>query len=56
MLGFVDDIHHYVKSYRQKVTKLLINETETSARSWNKLLHFVGQDLEIDKCSWYIIK
>ena len=55
MMAFVDDKRHYTNSLRQQLSKIVIKAMEQSVSTWYELLLFVGGDLELSKCGWYVI-
>jgi len=56
ILGFVADKRHYVNNSKKQKVRHLINTLETSIRTWDELLTFVGNQLEMDKNAWYLIE
>ena len=54
-MAFVDDKRHYTNSIREKLSESVIKVMEQSVSTWYKMLLFVGGDLELSKCGWYII-
>ena len=56
ILGFVDGKHHYVNNFKELVLRQLIDALEKSIRIWDKVLTFVGGQLEMDKNAWYLIE
>ena len=55
MMAFVDDKRHYTNTLTQQLSKIVIEAMETSVTTWYELLQFVGGDLELTKCGWYVI-
>ena len=55
MMAFVDDKRHYTKSLRQQLCEIVIKAMEQSVSTWYEFLLFVGGDLELSKCGWYVI-
>lgn len=55
MLDFVDDKHHYNNKLDSKVSEISIKVMETLVSTWCELSLFVGEELELSKCEWYII-
>ena len=56
MLGFVDDKSHYVTNLHTRILKHLLEALKKSIRTWDKLLTFVGGQLEMEKNVWYLIE
>ena len=55
MMAFVDDKRHYTNTLTQQLSKIVIEAMEKSVTTWYELLQFVGGDLELTKCGWYVI-
>ena len=55
MMAFVDDKHHYTNTLHQQLSAIVIRATEQSVFTWYELLLFVGGDLELFKCGWYVL-
>ena len=54
-MTFVDDKRHYTNTLTQQLSKIVIEAMEKSVTAWYELLQFVGGDLELTKCGWYVI-
>ena len=55
MMVFVDDKRHYINTLTQQLSKIVIEAMKTSVTTWYELPQFVGGDLELTKCGWYVI-
>ena len=52
----MDDKRHYVNNVKKRLLKYLLETRETSVRTWDKLLNFVGGRLEMEQNAWYFIE
>ena len=55
MMVFVDDKRHYTNFLNQQLIKSVIKAMDKSVSTWYEFLLFVGGDLELSKCGWYVI-
>ena len=55
MMAFVDDKRHYTNTLNQQLSAIVIRAMEISVSTWYALLLFVGGELELYKCGWYVI-
>ena len=55
MMAFVDDKRHYTNTLTQQLSIIVIEAMEKSVTTWYELLQFLGGNLELIKCGWYII-
>ena len=55
-MGCVDDKCHYANNIKKGVLKHLLEALEKLIRTWDELLTFVGNQLEMDKIDWYLIE
>ena len=55
MVGFVNDKRHYTNTLSQHIIESIIKTMKQSLSTWYELLKFVGGELELSKCGWYII-
>ena len=54
IVDFVDDKRHYVNSPHSQIRKSVIRGMEQPVSCWYELSNFSGEELESDKCAWYI--
>ena len=55
MMGFVDDKRHYINTLTHQLITTFIKAMEQSISTLYELLLFVGGELELSKCEWYIV-
>ena len=54
-MAFVDNKRHYTKLLRQQLREIVVKAMEQSVSTWYELFLFLGGDLELSNCNWYII-
>ena len=55
MMVFVNDKRHYTNTLHQQLSAIVIRVMKKSVSTWYELLLFVGGDLKLFKCGWYVI-
>ena len=53
--AFVDDTSMGITDNGNLSLDQLINRLENVAQTWEKLLHYSGGSLNLNKCSWYVM-